>query len=445
LVITTLLALAMAGAHAAEHRAGSAAEVARLADQLRAGDSVVLEHGTWKDQVLVLKGKGSAERPIVFRSAVPGKTVLSGKSAVVLEGDHLVLSGVSLQDGEGEGDGVRIAGKHCRLTDSSIVGGKYKFFVHMFGEENRMDHCYLADKTSDSPTLQIEVEGKPNHHRIDNNYFGPRPALGRNGGETIRVGYSGQSMTNSRTVVERNLFDRCDGEIEIVSNKSCENVYRFNTFLNCAGMLTLRHGNRCLVEGNFFLGGATKGSGGIRVIGEGHTIVNNYISEVTAGGIWITAGIPNSPLVGYFQARDCLIAFNTIRDSRGPYIHLDAGMGTSQRTLRPERIVLANNLLIPSNDEPLFKGVEGANFTWTGNLASGVPSSGDARGGVRHAEAAGEKSNQDGIWRPSATSTARGKGEGEFPEIAIDIDGSVPAPKWAELTSFAYFAKTPRV
>src|SRR5438876_7357684 len=93
-------------------------------------------------------------------------------------------------------------------------------------------------------------------------HFGPRPPLGRNGGETMRVGYSWQSMSNSCTAVAHNLFDRCDGELEIISNKSCENTYRYNTFLDCAGMFTLRHGNRCLVEGNLFLGHHKRGSGG---------------------------------------------------------------------------------------------------------------------------------------------------------------------------------------
>jgi poly(beta-D-mannuronate) lyase len=65
--------------------------------------------------------------------------------------------------------------------------------------------------------------------------FRPRPPLRRNGGETICVGYSHQSMSNSATRLEHNLFERCDGELEIVSNKSCGNVYRFNTFRECAG------------------------------------------------------------------------------------------------------------------------------------------------------------------------------------------------------------------
>ena len=145
----------------------------------------------------------------------------------------------------------------------------------------------------------------------------------------MRIGYSYQSMLKSRTVVEHNLFERCDGEIEIISSKSCENVYRYNTFQNCEGTLTLRHGNRCTVEGNFFIGNHKRGSGGIRVIGEDHVIINNYIDGVDKGGFWITAGVPNSPLNGYYCARRATIAFNTVVDSRGPCLELDAGLAES--------------------------------------------------------------------------------------------------------------------
>ena len=87
--------------------------------------------------------------------------------------------------------------------------------------------------------MQVEVEGKHNFHRIDHNHFGYRPPLNRNGGETIRVGYSHQSMTNSGTPVERNLFDRCDGEIEIISSKLCENIRRFATRQSRIGLSTV--------------------------------------------------------------------------------------------------------------------------------------------------------------------------------------------------------------
>ena len=43
-------------------------------------------------------------------------------------------------------------------------------------------------------------------------------------------------------------FDRCDGEVEIISSKSGGNIYRGNLFLQSRGTLTLRHGDGNLVE-----------------------------------------------------------------------------------------------------------------------------------------------------------------------------------------------------
>ena len=93
--------------------------------------------------------------------------------------------------------------------------------------------------------------------------------LGVNGGETIRIGTSANSMESSRTIVENNTFKNCDGEIEIISNKSANNIFRNNLFLESKGSLTLRHGNNTLVEGNVFLGNNVSKTGGIRVINEG--------------------------------------------------------------------------------------------------------------------------------------------------------------------------------
>ena len=413
---------------AAEFRVASAADIARVTNELRPGDVLVMTDGDWKDQAVVFRARGTAEKRITLRAGTPGKVLLTGKSSLLIDGEHLVVSGLFLKEGQSTGDGVKLAGRFCRLTETAVLGGTYKFFVHLYGTDHRMDHCYLAGKTNDSPTMQVEAEGVPNRHRIDHNHFGPRPPLGRNGGETIRVGYSHQSMSNSATLVEQNLFDRCDGELEIISNKSCENSYRGNTFLDCAGMFTLRHGNRCVVDGNFFLGHHKRGSGGIRVIGEGHVVVNNYIDGVEQGGIRLTAGIPNSPLVGYFQARDCLIAFNTIVDSRGPLLELDAGMGSSGRTLRPENITLANNLLSVS-DGPLLKGTEGAGFKWMGNLATtpagkpGVDHPGITITIVNLARGA------NGLWRPATNSPVRGAAKDQFDSVKTDMDGQLRPPR----------------
>ena len=47
--------------------------------------------------------------------------------------------------------------------------------------------------------MQETPDAPPNYHLISHNYFGFRPALGVNGGETIRVGTSEWSFNTSRT------------------------------------------------------------------------------------------------------------------------------------------------------------------------------------------------------------------------------------------------------
>jgi poly(beta-D-mannuronate) lyase len=417
LVLISLLALK---ADAVEYRVASAADIALASKGLNPGDTLVMADDEWKDQAIVLGAKGTAEKSITLRAQTPGKVVLTGKSSVAIDGEHLVVSGLFLQNGTAIGDGVKLAGRNNRLTESAVVGGSYKFFVHLFGTSNRFDHCYLAGKTNDDPTLQIEVQGKHNYHVLDHNHFGHRPPLNRNGGETIRVGYSHQSMTNSGTLVENNLFERCDGEIEIISSKSCENIYRANTFLDCAGMLTLRHGNRCVVEGNFFIAHHKNGSGGIRVIGEDHVIINNYIDGVEKGGFWITSGISNSELKGYFQSRNCVIAFNTFVDSRGPAVELDAGFGSSGRTLRPDNITIANNLFSVSEGS-LLKGKEGGSgYKWMGNVAG--PTGASEHAGIRIGDLKLDR-GKEGLWRPTLASPARSVTEGDFPFVKFDMDG----------------------
>ncbi len=413
---------ALGGLHtqAAERIASDPVEVARLVEMLEPGDVVLLRDGTWNDAELVLRGTGTDAKPITFRAQTPGKVILTGKSSVRIGGSYVVVSGLCLRGGSGATDGIAVQGTHCRLTESAVIDATYKFYVHLFGADNRLDHCYLAGKTSDSPTLQIEAEGTPNHHRVDHNHFGPRPPLGRNGGETMRVGYSGQSMNDSQTVVENNLFDQCDGELEIISNKSCGNIYRGNTFRDCAGMFTLRHGNRCRVEGNYFFGGHKRGAGGIRVIGEDHVIVNNYMEGLTQGAFWVTSGIPDSPLNGYFRAKNCLIAFNTVVDSRGPCVEVAAGLGTSGRTLLPENITVASNLFAVAADGELVRGSEEPGFRWNGNFATlGLP----AHAGISLTNLKLER--VDGMERPVTGSPVRGAADACLPSVTADIEGQL--------------------
>jgi poly(beta-D-mannuronate) lyase len=108
------------------------------------------------------------------------------------------------------------------------------------------------------------------------------------------AGTNDWSFHPSYTLVEDNIFDQCDGEIEIILVKSLYNTIRRNLFYESDGMLTLRHGNYNTVRDNFFIGNGKKNAGGVRIIGEHHTVSNNYMQGLRGTGIMSAISIMNT-------------------------------------------------------------------------------------------------------------------------------------------------------
>jgi len=191
--------------------------------------------------------------------------------------------------------------------------------------------------------------------RIDHNYFGPRPILGSNGGETLRVGTSHHSLTDSRTLIDNNYFDRCDGEVEIISIKSGGNTLRGNVFVESQGALTLRHGSNTLVEDNVFLGNGKDHTGGIRVINSDQTVRNNYLEGLTGyrfgGGLVVMNGVPNSPAYRYHQVNNAQIDNNSFINVE--HIQLAAG-SDQERSAVPINSHMHRNLFYTSIARQIF-------------------------------------------------------------------------------------------
>jgi len=196
---------------------------------------------------------------------------------------------------------------------------------------------------------------RENYHRIDHNYFGPRAILGANGGETLRIGTSHFSRSDSNTTIENNYFDRCDGELEIISSKSGNNIIRNNTFFESRGTLTMRHGNGTLVEGNVFFGNGADHTGGIRVINARQTVRNNYIEGLKGtrfgGALVIMNGVPNGPINRYDPVIDSVVENNTLIDSDN--VQLGAG-SDSERSAPPSSTSFAKNLIVNADGRDVF-------------------------------------------------------------------------------------------
>lgn len=338
-------------------------EYRKVAQNLQPGDIVVLANGEWRDFEIVFAGKGTKTKPIKLISETPGRVIISGKSNLKIGGSYMLVTGLVFRNGYSP-TGEVIAFRRSKedvATDSRVTEividhfnqlDRYKtdYWVAMDGKRNRFDHSNLVGKANDGVTLAVRLDletSKQNGHRIDHNYFGPRPVLGSNGGETIRIGTSRESMFDSATVIENNVFDRTDGEVEIISIKSGANVVRGNLFLESRGAVVLRHGDGNLIERNVFLGKGKEHAGGVRVINRNQIVRSNYMEGLGgtgfAGALTVMNGVPNSPVNRYVQVSNVLIENNTIVDSMR--MTLAAG-SDAERSAVPENSKMVRNLIL---------------------------------------------------------------------------------------------------
>lgn len=388
------------------------------------GDEFVLVDGQWKDKRIELHAEGTESAAVTLKAQTPGKVILTGQSGLKFSGRYIHVSGLHFYNVSELSEIIQFRtsskqlAEHCRLTNCAItsdvapVDDAEQKWVSIYGHHNRVDHSHFSGKQTGGTLLVVWVAEGENYHQIDHNYFGPRPVLGKNGGETIRVGTSDVSMNASYTIVEDNLFEKCNGEAEIISNKSCNNIYRRNTFRECSGALTLRHGNDCRVEQNYFLGNKAKGTGGVRIIGTGHIVINNYFADLEGddgrSAISFMNGLVDSPLSEYFQVEDAIVAYNTFIDCK---VAMTIGVEASKKQpLVPKNCHVLNNLYIGRRNE-IREEAKPENMKQEGNMRMNAIS--DTK----------FQKDESGIWRPTAASSTLGKADMEWSQIKDDIDG----------------------
>lgn len=376
------------------------------------GDIFIVPNGTYNDFESSFTGIGTPNNPIVVKAENISGVTLTGESHFVFKkAAHIVLEGFVF-DAQGDETLVKLEGSNnIRITRNIFelettesvkwvfIGGFWDDYTFQHeSHHNRIDHNIFQNKNT--PGHYITVDGtndgdedfrQSKYDRIDHNYFknnGPRAA---NEQESIRIGWSEMSMSSGFTTVEYNLFEDCDGDPEIVSVKSCDNIIRHNTFKGCFGTLSLRHGNRNHVEGNYFFGdnkpngtftnsnGSTSTiyTGGIRIYGTDHVIINNYF-EGLKGTRWdapiaLTQGDAidgvNTSLSKHFRAERVTIAYNTlVNNTHGIEIGFDNN-GDYNKGLKD--ITIANNI-VTGTENSLVAYLDGndqaGEITWLNNV-----------------------------------------------------------------------------
>lgn len=352
--------------------------------QATPGDTIYIKEGVYRDIQLQLEGHGTAERPIVVMAQKPGEVFVEGASNLHLCGEYVEINGLYFRNGHTPKGGViefrngEQAASNCRITacviayfnpENRAASGSW---ILLYGQNNRLDHNSILGKLYTGVTVAVILnseQDRENHHSIDHNYFGERPILGSNGGETIRVGTSHHAFFSSNTVIEDNMFHRCDGEVEVVSIKSSDNVIRNNVFLACRGILALRHGNRNLVEGNAFIGNNLPNTGGVRIVNEGHTIKNNLFHSLKGDRFFAALGlmnaVPHSLPNRYHHVKNITFEDNRFIDCA----HILFCVGKdNERTLPPSTISFCRNQFVSSTGNELYQTFDDiSGFTFADN------------------------------------------------------------------------------
>lgn len=376
------------------------------------GDVFIVSDGTYNDFESSFTGIGTFTNPIIVKAETIGGVTLTGESQFVFKkAAHIILEGF-IFDAQGDETLVKLEGSnHIRITrnvfeletEESIkwifIGGVWddNTFQHE-SHHNRIDHNIFQNKSTTGHYITVDGTNdgdedfrQSKYDRIDHNYFkdnGPRAA---NEQESIRIGWSEMSKSSGFTVVEHNLFENCDGDPEIISVKSCDNIIRHNTFISSYGTLSLRHGNRNRIEGNYFFGNdkpngsftnsngsiSTIYTGGIRIYGTDHLIVNNYF-EGLKGTRWdapiaLTQGDAidgsSTNLSKHFRAERVVIAYNTfVNNTHGIEIGFDNN-DNYNKSLKD--ITISNNVVMGSENSLVTyhdDNTQDGEITWSNNV-----------------------------------------------------------------------------
>lgn len=393
-ILPLLLAVSI---HAREIPVPNPAELDALSRNAAPGDIFVLPAGTFANVGLRFRGKGTAEKPVIVRTAEPGKTIFTGGSSLKIGGSHIRVEGLHFrQPGPTVNEVIQLRidsnnpASNCTLSNVAITAdpnapqAKDCKWLSIYGTHNLIDSCTFTGKTSGGTTVVVwlpEDGGEGGHHTLRNCHFGPRPRLGKNGGESIRIGDSSTAHLDAHCQVAQCLFQQCNGETEIISNKSCSNRYIGNTFLESEGTLTLRHGHRALVEGNVFLGNGKRMTGGIRVIGEDHVVRGNYLENLEGDGhrsaLTFMNGIPDTPANGYQQVKRCLMENNTIVNCK---VSLCIGRADNSKcTEAPSEVTFRSNVLLHGKRPLIDLQTPVSDWKWENNtliaptLGAGIP------------------------------------------------------------------------
>ncbi|WP_434599328.1 polysaccharide lyase 6 family protein [Streptomyces sp. A5-4] len=391
------------------------------------GAVITLANGTYNvpdNKPITVKSKhGTDDQPITIVAQSRGGAVLRGRHSFVFSGsDNIIVSGFSFRQSTTLDIPPDCAKIRLTRNDFQLADIEGLHWVMVRADFSKVDRNHFHGKTTLGIFLGIEgadKEGMAQDVQVFKNYFSDHSFAGANGGEPIRLGVSGRALTRAGAKVEHNLFERVDGDPEAISVKSSGNTVRYNTIRDSLGGIVLRHGNGTTVDSNWIIGGKE----GVRIYGNDHKIVNNYLAGLSGRALVVGSGtardhVPNESVEarrGNDAADRVLIAHNTLLNNA-------ESLSGESRAHEPRDVVIADNLLVGSSGDLVKMGTT-LRFTWQSNILFGAAANGNIPAGTFTRTDPKLVTGSDGIPRLSAASPAIGAATLKQPAVTLDIEG----------------------
>lgn len=324
-------------------------ELRRLIQAAAPGDAIVVADGQYADWSIELNCEGSVSAPIVLRPQSKQGAVFSGRNHFAFTGWNIRFEGFRFEDCILDDNLLELMGsENCVIFEcvfENSGGNRATIGIKAGSKANRIENCRFSNIAARCINLNINevivTRGIPSGNVIRGNRFQDIPPANENGRETIKIGTNQPTYGHIvvETLVEDNVFERCDGEAEIISNKCSGNIYRRNVFNQCSGELVMRGGTNCLIEENRFFGG----KGGIRLSGAGHTVRRNLVVNSKGTGIRLMYGMTMDQGGHYQAAGNCIITENTIVEAAKVGILIGDGGGKDWKEKGAQNVAPANN------------------------------------------------------------------------------------------------------
>ena len=421
LSLATLAPIATGTASAATYEVASVADLQTAIGVAAAGDTIVVKNGVYTTSAAISVNRvGSAGAPIVIKAETVGGVEFQGTHGISLSSPaaYVVIEGFVFSHASGR-ISMPTGTHHSRYTRNvfQCVGdGPY---LSVSGNDHEVDHNEFRNKSTVGNMISVSGAGSQVAQRlwVHHNYFHDFTSPGENGAETLRFGLSGLSLSTGDGLVEYNLFVRCNGENELISNKSSGNTYRYNTLIDSPGaQLTLRHGNDCQAYGNYF-----RNTAGLRIFGDRHQVFSNYF-EGNSIGIDMGNGdgevADGAALTSHDRPDDCAVSFNTFVNNSTHY-----QMGGRTDGLGATNATVANNIFQGGTQGVRISTTAPYTGTWSGNILWNVPTVGDIPAGGFTTEDPLLAADVSGVFHIQPGSPAIGSAVGSFPAAVVDMDG----------------------